>query len=181
MLRLGVDNEVIRCYGRALRREHGWGSQHSATCRRDRCRTLLLGMYFTTSNEWEDSLLTCLSARIMRFLAAMGIVREVSNDSFTSTLSTAMFISSSPLAAVLVHGYVLSPGTCRDIPCPLLTRCSTHYLTVLSKLPDTSHRKDGRSQMMRTMIHSNSPWVLDPIFSTSFRQSNTTSKRSIPL
>ena len=67
----------------------------------------LLGTQLSASDKAENDLLTCSIARILIFLAAMGFVREISKDSFTSTASTAAFVSSSPLAAIVIHGYVL--------------------------------------------------------------------------
>lgn len=73
----------------------------------------------------------------------MGIVREISKDTFSSTPSTAAFVSSSPFAAVVIHGYVLSPDTQSYLP--LLTKHSTHFLTVLSKLPEYFAQKGWKS------------------------------------
>lgn len=73
----------------------------------------------------------------------MGIVREVSKDTFSSTPSTAAFISSSSLASVVIHGYVLSSDTQSYLP--QLTGYRTHFLNILSKLPEYFAQKGWNS------------------------------------
>ncbi|KAJ5636622.1 uncharacterized protein N7484_009935 [Penicillium longicatenatum] len=57
-----------------------------------------------------------LIVRIMRFLAAMSVVKEVCPGSYISTPLAAALVSSSPLSAAMIHG--------------------THFMTVLSRLPE---------------------------------------------
>lgn len=73
----------------------------------------------------------------------MGIVREVSKDTFSSTPSTAAFTSSSSLASVVIHGYVLSSDTQSYLP--QLTGYRTHFLNILSKLPEYFAQKGWNS------------------------------------
>ncbi|KAJ5085888.1 hypothetical protein N7532_010659 [Penicillium argentinense] len=60
-----------------------------------------------------------LVRRIVRFLAAMDVVSEVERDAFVQTPLAAAFVSSSPLSAAVIH--------------------STHFTTVLSRLPEYFH------------------------------------------
>ncbi|KAJ6119430.1 hypothetical protein N7523_003710 [Penicillium sp. IBT 18751x] len=57
-----------------------------------------------------------LVKRITRFLAAMGVVQEIDCDSYIQTPLAAAYVSNSPLSAAVIH--------------------STHFLTVLSRLPE---------------------------------------------
>ncbi|KAJ5654443.1 hypothetical protein N7490_001446 [Penicillium lividum] len=66
-----------------------------------------------------------LIMRIMRFLAAMSVIKEVCPGSYTSKPLATALVSSSPLSAALIHG--------------------THFMTVLSRLPEYFHTKGWKS------------------------------------
>ncbi|KAJ5139730.1 hypothetical protein N7448_003138 [Penicillium atrosanguineum] len=66
-----------------------------------------------------------LVRRITRFLAAMGVIQEIDGDSYTQTPLAAAYVSSSPLSAAVIH--------------------STHFLTVLSRLPEYFHVNGWKS------------------------------------
>ncbi|KAJ5545876.1 hypothetical protein N7494_003461 [Penicillium frequentans] len=73
----------------------------------------------------ETSAEPLLIGRIMRFLTAMSVVEEVSPGSYKSTSLAAALVSSSPLSAAMIHG--------------------THFMTVLSKLPEYFRTKGWES------------------------------------
>lgn len=45
----------------------------------------------------------CITARIVRFLAAISVVKEVGQGIFTPTSFSAALVSSTPLSAALIH------------------------------------------------------------------------------
>ncbi|KAJ5526814.1 hypothetical protein N7513_010973 [Penicillium frequentans] len=73
----------------------------------------------------ETSAEPLLIGRIMRFLTAMSVVEEVSPGSYKSTSLAAALVSSSPLSAAMIHG--------------------THFMTVLSRLPEYFRTKGWES------------------------------------
>ncbi|KAJ5084660.1 hypothetical protein NUU61_009239 [Penicillium alfredii] len=82
--------------------------------------------FFTTdqlseSTDAEPLLVT----RIISFLAAMGVVQEIDRGTYVQTKLAASYVSSSPLSAGIIH--------------------STHFLTVLSRLPEYFHEKGWQS------------------------------------
>ncbi|CAL5872758.1 uncharacterized protein PFLUO_LOCUS7025 [Penicillium psychrofluorescens] len=74
------------------------------------------------TNKNADPLLV---TRIMRFLSAMSVVKETEQDKYALTPFAAALQSSSPLSAAVIH--------------------STHFLTVLSKLPEYFHHNGWKS------------------------------------
>ncbi|KAJ5893759.1 hypothetical protein N7495_005450 [Penicillium taxi] len=66
-----------------------------------------------------------LIARLVRFLSAMSVVKEVDRDVYAQTPLAAAFVSSSLLAAAVIHG--------------------TYFMTILSKLPEYFHVKGWKS------------------------------------
>ncbi|KAJ5586919.1 uncharacterized protein N7459_002684 [Penicillium hispanicum] len=66
-----------------------------------------------------------LIARLLRFLAAMSVMKEVGRNVYTQTPLAAAYVSTSPLSAALIH--------------------STHFMTVLSRLPEYFHATGWKS------------------------------------
>jgi hypothetical protein len=55
----------------------------------------------------ERKMMLIETERIMRFLAAMGIFKEVTKGSYASTPLAESYVSSSPFSAVVIHVYVI--------------------------------------------------------------------------
>ncbi|KAJ5403403.1 hypothetical protein N7509_003274 [Penicillium cosmopolitanum] len=109
-----------------------------------------------------------LIQRIIRFLAAMDVVIEVDRNHFVSTPLAAALVSSSPFSAAVIH--------------------STHFTTVLSRLPEYFHSNGWKNPddglngpfqfALGTEAHyfdflSSTPYyghVFDTVMSMSFRR-----------
>ncbi|EPS34232.1 hypothetical protein PDE_09196 [Penicillium oxalicum 114-2] len=113
-----------------------------------------------------------LVSRVMRFLSALGIFKEVEQDVYASTPVAAGYVSSSPLSAAVIHvthfSMVLTqlpayfhekgwqnPNNVLDGPFQFATKTKSHYFDFLSGEPyyqqafntvmTISHRRQGKN------------------------------------